>query len=108
MGILTDKKMEYVIATGGVSNMEYFEYVMNDIFGPIASVGNINLIGLRNNIYSTALGNMIFYINKQNMQGIKSTMIDLEDIDNLSSTKKNLVVSTETMIGKVFEHFFGE
>lgn len=108
IGILTDKKMEYVIATGGVSNMEYFEYVMNDIFGPIASVGNINLIGLRNNIYSTALGNMIFYINKQNMQGIKSTMIDLEDIDNLSSTKKNLVVSTETMIGKVFEHFFGE
>ena len=105
---MTDKKMEYILLTGGTSNMEHLEYVLDDIFGNNASIGKINLIGVRINKYSSALGNIIYYINKQNTKGIKNTMIDEVDEINLSSTKKDLVISTETMLGKVFEHFFGE
>jgi len=109
INILTSKEIEYIIITGGTSNMNHFEYVADEIFNKKMVIGNIKLLGLRNNIYSSALGNIIYFINKLKLKGKSYTMVGSNDIEDLSSAKKNTTnTSNETMLEKVFGYFFGE
>lgn len=106
---LTNREMEYIIITGGMSNMSHFELVAESIFGKNVIIGNVKLIGIRNNKYSSAVGNIVYFINKLKIKGKNYTMINDTDMEVLSSTKKNLInVSNESMLGKVFGYFFGE
>ena len=64
---------------------------------------------VRNNIYSSAFGNIIYFINKLKLKGKSYTMIGSSDMEDLSSVKKNtMMTSNETMLEKVFGYFFGE
>ena len=106
---LTNRQMEYIIITGGVSNMSHFELVSENIFGKDVIIGNVRLIGIRNNKYSSAVGNIVYFINKLKIKGKNYTMVSDTDMEILSSTKKSLInVSNESMLGKVFGYFFGE
>ena len=109
ISILTNREVEYIIITGGVSNMAHIEYVTDEIFNKKAIIGNIKLVGLRNNIYSTAFGNIIYFINKLKLKGKSYTMVGSSDMDDLSSVRKNTTnTSNETMLERVFGYFFGE
>lgn len=106
---LTNRQMEYIIITGGVSNMSHFELVAENIFGKDVIIGNVRLIGIRNNKYSSSVGNIVYFINKLKIKGKNYTMVSDTDMEILSSTKKSLInVSNESMLGKVFGYFFGE
>ena len=106
---LTNRQMEYIIITGGVSNMSHFELVAENIFGKDVIIGNVRLIEIRNNKYSSAVGNIVYFINKLKIKGKNYTMVSDTDMEILSSTKKSLInVSNESMLGKVFGYFFGE
>ena len=106
---LTNRQMEYIIITVGVSNMSHFELVAENIFGKDVIIGNVRLIGIRNNKYSSAVGNIVYFINKLKIKGKNYTMVSDTDMEILSSTKKSLInVSNESMLGKVFGYFFGE
>lgn len=109
INILTNHEVEYIIITGGVSNMAHIEYVADEIFNKKAIIGNIRLVGLRNNIYSSAFGNIIYFINKLKLKGKSYTMVDSSDMEDLSSVRKNTTnTSNETMLERVFGYFFGE
>lgn len=106
INILANRKMDYVIITGGVSNMIDFNYIAEDIFGKDVVIGNVNIIGIRNNKYSSVVGNIAYYINRLKLIGNNSTMIDEV---MLSVPKKGLInVTEESMLGKVFGYFFGD
>ena len=109
INILTSREIEYIIITGGTSNMAHFDYVADEIFNKKAIIGNIRLVGLRNNIYSSAFGNIIYFINKLKLKGKSYTMVGSNDMEDLSSVKKNtMITSNETMLERVFGYFFGE
>ncbi len=109
ISILTDKTVEYVIITGGVSSSSHFEKLVNDIFGKKAIIGNVKMLGIRNNKYSSAVGNIVYFIHKLKLEGRECTMISNNDMELLSSNRKNVInISNETMLGKVFGYFFGE
>lgn len=109
IGILTSKQIDYVVITGGVSNMTHFEYIADQIFGKFASIGNVRLVGIRNNKYSSAVGNIVYFINKLKLKGQDYSMVSDSYAEELSSTKKNIVnISNDSMLGKVFGYFFGE
>lgn len=106
---LTNKQIHYIIVTGGASNMSNFEYIVHQVLGKNASVGNIKLIGARNNKYSSAVGNIIYFIDTLKLKGANYSMISESDEEELSSPKKNILnISNESMLGKVFGYFFGE
>lgn len=106
---LTNRKLDYVIITGGVSNMVNFGYIADDIFGKGTIIGNIKLVGIRNNRYASAVGNIVYFINKLKLQGQSYTMVSRENQEELSTVTENLVhVSNESMLGKVFGYFFSE
>lgn len=109
INILTNRDVEYIIITGGTSNMAHFEYVADEIFNKKATIGSIRLVGLRNNVYSSAFGNIIYFINKLKLKGKSYTMVSSSDMEDLSSIKKNTInTSNETMLERVFGYFFGE
>ncbi|MBP3921069.1 MAG: cell division protein FtsA [Bacilli bacterium] len=104
---LANRKMDYIIITGGTSNIKDFITVAEEIFDKNIAIGNINIIGLRNNKYSTAIGNIIYYINKLKLLGNNISFISDTELNRLSLN--GLVnVSSESMLGKVFGYFFGE
>ena len=106
---LTDRDIDYIIFTGGTSNMPYLDELIEYIFGSKARIAKVNIIGMRNNKYTSGLGSIVYYINKQKLVGSIQGMLDNEDIDNLTSYKKNILsVSNESVLGKVANYFFGE
>ena len=105
---LTKGQIDYIIVTGGTSNMRHFDAVVDRIFNKKATVGSIKIIGLRNNKYSSALGSIVYFINKLKLKGIDYTMVDEDDEEELSSIKRGFDVSNDSMLGKVFGYFFGE
>jgi len=109
INLLANRRMDFVIVTGGVSNMEGFKYVCEDVFGDDVRIGNVNIVGVRNNKYSSAIGNVVYYINRLKLLGNDFSMVDDDELNNLSYSKKSLInVTEESMLGKVFGYFFGD
>ena len=101
---LTNKPIQYIIITGGSSNILDFEYCIHDIV-PTANKGSVKLIGVRNNKYSTAIGNIIYFLNTLKLKGMNYSMLSEDDMEELSSPSDT---NDDTMLGKVFGYFFGE
>ena len=104
---IANKELDYILFTGGTSNIPYLEVLIDKVFGEKAKIARINIVGLRNTKYSTSLGNVVYYIGKQRLIGDIKGMVDT--VDNLTSIKKNMIsFSNESMLGKVASYFFGE
>lgn len=109
INILTKREVDYILVSGGTSSMNNFSLIAEEVLGKVAKVGNIRIIGVRNNKYSAALGNIVYFIEKLRLKGQNYSMISKGDMEELSSTKKSLInISNESMLGKVFGYFFSE
>lgn len=104
---LTSKPIDYIIVTGGTSNMIDIEYVANDVFGKDVSMGNIKLLGIRNNKYSSCIGNIVYYISKLKLKGQNFTMVDENNEIKLATVRRNND-SNNNMLGKIYDYFFNE
>lgn len=107
INILTKHEVDYILITGGTSNMANFNLIAEEVLGKKIKIGEIRLVGLRHNKYSSAVGNIVYFINKLKLKGKKYSMISKDEMESLLSTKKNLI-SNDTMLGKVFGYFFSE
>ncbi len=109
INVLTNREVDYILITGGTSSMNNFSIIAEDVLSEKARVTDIHLIGLRNNKFSAAVGNIAYFISKQKLKGKYFSLISRDDMEALSSTKKNLInISNESMLGKVFGYFFNE
>lgn len=106
INILTNREVDYILITGGTSSMSNFSVIAEDVLGSKAIVGDIRLVGLRNNKYSVAVGNIAYFISKQKLKGKLFSLVSKDDVENLSSNKDTS--SDESMLGKVFGYFFSE
>lgn len=106
INILTSKRIDYIIITGGTSNMADIEYVANDVFGKEVSIGNIKLVGIRDNKYSSCIGNIVFFINRLKLKNQNYSMINNEEASKLASVRKSYQeINNEKMLGKLMEYF---
>lgn len=105
---LTSHEVDYILVTGGVSNMSNFDVMVTTVLGKKATVGNMKLIGVRNNRFSSSVGNIVYYISKLKLLGIRDTMISEDDMEELSSGRNLVNINNESMLGKVFGYFFNE
>ncbi len=108
INILTKREVDYILITGGTSSMNNFSLIAESVLGKVAMVGDIRMVGLRNNKFSTNVGNIVYFINKLKLKGKDYTMISKNDMEELSSTKKSSIISSESMLGKIFGYFFSE
>ena len=86
---LTKHEISYIIIAGGITNSQGFDYLVGNFFGDIATIVNMNLIGVRNNIYTSCVGMIKYYYEKLKLRGISYTMYD--NISNELENKKNIL-----------------
>lgn len=102
INLLTKASIDYIIITGGTSSMSGFNSLAEEVLGNTSTVGNIKIPGVRNNKYATAIGNVVYFINKLKLKGIDYTMVD-DEFDQKGNNEQS-----ESMLGKVFGYFFNE
>lgn len=105
INLLTKHEVDYIIITGGTSSMDGFNIIAEEVLGNLAKVGSIKVLGVRNNMYSTVIGNIIYFINKLQLRNIEYTMIDDYEYEE---ENKIMNVINDSMLGKVFGYFFKE
>ena len=107
INMLTKHDVDYILITGGTSNMANFDIIAKEVLGNDTKIGEIKLVGLRHNRYASAIGNVVYFINKLKLKGQKYSMISKDDSQMLSTSKKSLF-SEDSMVGKVFGCFFDD
>ena len=108
INLLTSRKIDYIIITGGTSNMLGFEYTVRDIFGENANIGNVKLLGIRDNIYSAAIGNIVYFISKLKLKEMDYSMISDNEMYQITSVNSKKLNTSDSMLGKIFGFFFSE
>lgn len=104
---LTPRKPDTIFITGGITNMLNFNQICREKLGNCAIIGNVSLIGARNNKYSSCIGNIVYFTEKLKLKGKNYSMITNEEMQILSTPRKTNTYS-DSMLGKVFGYFFGE
>lgn len=108
INLLTSRKIDYIIITGGTSNMSGFEYIVNDIFGENANIGNVKMLGIRNNIYSSCIGNIVYFLSKLKLKNKDYSMISDNEVYQMTSVSSKKLSTSDSMLGKIFDFFFSE
>lgn len=85
LNALTNREISYIIVSGGISNLVGFNYLLENTFGDITYMMNMNTLGIRDNIYSTCYGMIKYYYEKLTSRGITYSMYE----DVLKNEKEN-------------------
>ena len=88
---LTNRDINYIIITGGITNINGFPNLMDDEFNYEKIICNITPLGIRSNIYSSCYGAIKYYDNKMKFRDIEYTMINKDEIKEDSNTLDNLL-----------------
>ncbi len=107
INMLTKHDVDYILITGGTSSMTNFDLIAKEVLGNDTKIGEIKLIGLRHNRYSSAIGNIVYFISKLKLKEKNYSMISKDDSQILSTSKKSLIPEN-SMLGKVFGCFFDD
>lgn len=108
INLLTNRQIQYIIVSGGTSELRDLEYLLKEVLHNCVKIGNIKIIGIRNNKYSVAVGNILYFLDVLKMEGSSYSMLKNDDMEDLSSPSRNSNISENSMLGKVFGYFFGE
>lgn len=108
INLLTNRQIQYIIVSGGASEIRDLEYLINDVLHNRVKIGNIKTVGVRSNKYSVALGSILYFIDVLKTEGSDYSMLNTNDMESLSSPDRNSNISGDSMLGKVFGYFFGE
>ena len=103
---LTKKEISYIIITGGLTEIKDFNILAEEIFGKNVTFGNVNIIGARDNKFSTSIGLIKSFSNKLDKKDKDFSIFDNEELEILSSSNKSINVASDSIIGKVFGYFF--
>ena len=103
---LTKKEISYIIFTGGSSEIKDFPLEIESIFASNAEKYDLNIIGVRNNIYSTAVGMIKYFNEKINLKDKEYSIFDEDDIDALCNSEVKVNIANDSILGKVFGYFF--
>ena len=106
INLLTKKEIHYIMITGGISEMEGFSLILEEVFGRSAKIGVTNEIGARSNIYSTCVGLLKYYEDKERTRKQNYSMFDEDDIKDMCTINKKISFGENSILGKLFGYFF--
>lgn len=99
---LTKKEISYIIITGGISELKDFNLLIENIFGSDVILGEINIMGVRNNKYSTCIGLAKYYDYKLRLRKEKYSVFTEEELKLLTRHSR----SSSGVFDKLFGYFF--
>ena len=106
---LTKQEVNYIIITGGLTEIKSFKNLAFEIFGKGVIIYTENTLGARDNKYTTSLGMIKYFDNKMKERGKDISMIDIEDEKNLitinNNNNNNNKNKSNTIINKILDNF---
>lgn len=105
INLLTKKEIRYIIVSGGISEINYLDSYLDDMF-PNMKVGNILEIGARNNKYSVALGMIKYYNSRLKLRNVEFSIFSLDEQEDFGGTHKRVNISDNSLLGKIYGYFF--
>lgn len=96
LNTLTNREISYIIVSGGISNLVGFNYLLENTFGDITYMINMNTLGVRDNIYSTCYGMIKYYYEKLALRGINYSMYE-----NVFENEKDNNIACEDVLEKI-------
>ena len=96
LNTLTNREISYIIVSGGISNLVGFNYLLENTFGDITYMINMNTIGIRDNIYLTCYGMIKYYIEKLALREITYTMYE-----NVFKNEKENNIAYENVLERI-------
>ena len=106
INVLTKKEISYIIFTGGVTEMADFKLSLEEVFGKRVTLGSINILGVRDNKYSSAVGLIKWFDYNQRLKGRDYSILSLNEQTDYSEMDEERTISNNSVIGKVFGYFF--
>ncbi len=98
---LTETDIDYIIITGGFTEIKSFKNLAYEIFGKDVIIYTVTTLGCRDNKYVNVLGMIKYYINKMESRGKEISMISIEDETTLV-TPNNKLKKDNAIINKIF------
>ena len=103
INLLTKLEISYIIFTGGTTELNDFNLVVDEVFGREMEVFKVKEMGCRHNKYSTALGFIKYYHDKLSFRNKLAYTVDEELQNELLNSKKS---NNNTILGKIYGYFF--
>ncbi|MBQ2873160.1 MAG: pilus assembly protein PilM [Bacilli bacterium] len=102
--LLTKKEIQYIIITGGLTEIKSFKNLVYEILGKDVIIYLMDEIGIRDNKYTTSLGMIKYYVDKMTVRGKESSMISQED-EELLLTPDDKKRKEKAVVTKIFKGF---
>ena len=96
---LTNRKISYIIITGGITNIAGFAYLLDNELDYEKIICNMTTLGIRSNTYSTSFGLIKYFDEKMKFRDIDWNMFSEDEKIELTA-KKNKVSNQENLIQK--------
>ena len=101
---LTNKEIQYIIITGGITSMLGFSAIVEEVFPKNADVISTGLIGIRDNKYSSSYGIIKYFQEKLDMREKDYSMFSGDKIEDIVTTNKK--IGQNNVLSKIFEKIF--
>lgn len=102
--LLTKKDIQYIIITGGLTEIKSFKNLVYEILGKDVIIYLMDEIGIRDNKYITAMGMIKYFIDKMQIRGKDYSMISQED-EELLLTPDDKRKREKVVVTKIFKGF---
>ncbi len=106
MNLLTKRNIEYVVVTGGTTEIGDFNILLDKVFTKSHILGKIDIVGVRNNKFSTSIGTIIYYNGRLKLKNKEYSVFNLDDLEALSGVTKKVNINENSILGKLFGYFF--
>ena len=104
ISLLTKRNIDYIVITGGLTEIKSFKNLVYEILGKDVIIYLMDVIGIRDNKYTTVLGMIKAFHDKMLIRGKEYSMVSTEDIELLltpDDNKKN----EKPVVSKIFKGF---
>lgn len=106
INLLTKKEISYIIVTGGITELQDFDILLEEHFGNKGYIGNVDEIGARNNKFSSAVGIIKYYHTRLKLRKVDFSIFDEEEQEELGGLQRRVNISDNSLLGKLFGYFF--
>jgi len=102
--LLTKKDIEYIILTGGLTEIKSFKNLVYEILGKDVIIYSMDEIGVRDNKFTTAMGMIKYFAYKMAVRGKDYSMVSQED-EELLLTPDDKKRKEKVVVTKIFKGF---
>ena len=102
--MLTSNEINYIILTGGLTEIKSFKNLAYEIFGKDVIIYTVTTLGCRDNKYVSSLGMIKYFVEKMESRGKEVSMLSIED-ETALITPNNKLKKDNLIMNKIFGNF---